>query len=342
MNDIDTKNYKYKSNKYRIKYNKLQTMLNEKKPNQNQQYSGEKLMTFDEIDNYYGDKYRFWQLYNISYTNLKMFIRYIQKTFGIDKYLNIAKIFSNKISDADFYKLLRKVYHKNPSEIRNYQEINNKSKIPKKVNNITSLISEFDLFSAGCKKILDVGTEDVRFLSDLEKATKCPVIGSNISDGFSHYVSFEESSKTNKIIFYDGTNFPFTDNEFDLATVIVVAHHVENLELFLKDLCRISKNIYIRDDDITDDSSKMIQEIQHELYDGVLVPGKPYPTRPITNEQIVNILEKYHFKIIYNKINDYFTRPFTLVASKISGSNTTSGSKISGSNTTFESVEPIQ
>lgn len=304
--------YFHKYQKYKKKYNNYKKKMIQQSKN----YTGEKLMTLYELDNYFGNKYRFYHLYRTDYIELRNFVRYITKSFGIDGYINLKKIFSDQITDANFYKILRKNYHKNVEQILTYQKEIYESKIPKKAESIYQLIDQLNLFPNRCNQMLDIGTESTEFLLEFEKKVRCEVIGSNISSGFSHYASYEEAIQSGKIVLYDGIHFPFNDNQFDLSTIVMVIHHVDKLEEFMKDVCRISKNIYIKDDDITNDRSKYIQEIQHELYDGVLVPNKPYPINSLTNKQIIDILERNNFRIIYNKINEYLTRPFVLIATK--------------------------
>jgi ubiquinone/menaquinone biosynthesis C-methylase UbiE len=52
--------------------------------------------------------------------------------------------------------------------------------------------------------------------------------------------------KTNKkVIYYDGYNMPFKDNEFDYVICSHVLEHVDDVPLFIKELQRISKMGYI-------------------------------------------------------------------------------------------------
>jgi SAM-dependent methyltransferase len=275
-------------------------------------YTGENLMTFYEIEKYYGNLYRFYYIYTTNKNELHSFVRYIQKNFALKGHFNLNKIFSKKISDAKFYKILRKHYPKSVSQMELFQRKIYEIKIPRKVDAIYK--NTFSLLK-DCKAILDIGTESDFFITALQDKMNCNVIGINIESGFSHYVSYEEAIKSGKIFTYDGIHFPFSDKQFDLSILTSVIHHVNYpLDEFMEQVCRISKNIYIKEDDIINTESKYIQEIIHELYDGILMPNKPHPIYPITNQQLVEILEKNNFKIIFNKINDYFTRPFVLVA----------------------------
>lgn len=72
--------------------------------------------------------------------------------------------------------------------------------------------------------ILDIGTEDDRFLINMDKFFKPKNItkGINIDQGFDHY----NNTLKNKILIYDGINIPFPDKSFDLINISHVFHHV--------------------------------------------------------------------------------------------------------------------
>ena len=58
---------------------------------------------------------------------------------------------------------------------------------------------------------------------------------------------FGYSGKLNsekKIVYYDGEEFPFKDNEFDYIICSHVLEHVENLELFLSEIFRVAPKGY--------------------------------------------------------------------------------------------------
>lgn len=52
--------------------------------------------------------------------------------------------------------------------------------------------------------------------------------------------------KTDKeTVYYDGKIFPFKDNEFDYVICAHVLEHVDDIQLFLKELNRVAKNGYL-------------------------------------------------------------------------------------------------
>lgn len=308
-----TDNYYYKKyRKYKQKYIDYQNSQE-----QMARIDPGRLLTFDELTEIFGGKYRFYEMYQKKRSNVNILMSYIYANFGIFKYrINVHSILKNKISDAVFYKLLRKSYSTDLDEITKFQENVYKSKkISNKVNNIEYVVKK-GLNKFSCEKILDIGTEDADYLVELQEKLGCNAYGLNIDKGFSHYSTYNEAVESNAIILYDGVNIPFAKNEISLTTIIYVLHHVEHLEKFIENVCRISKVIYIKDNDIIDDFTRYVIEIQHELYEGVLVPTESSPLHIITNKQIVQLLENNNFTIAYNKVSTNFTRTYALLAHK--------------------------
>lgn len=276
------------------------------------------LLTISELNKLYGNTYKFYELYQMQRSNIYSVMNYIYAKFGpFSHKINTNQILGRKISDADFYAQLRKYYTTNIDEINEFRRQTYRSKqINQKIKSIKQVINN-NLMPFTCNKILDIGTEDVNYIVELENSLKCPVIGLNITSGYSHYVTYNEAVESGKIVLYDGINIPFDDNEFNLVTIISVLHHVIDIEHFMQEVCRVAKNIYIRDNDMSTITSRYIVDIQHELYEGVLYPGLRSPLYNTTNDQIIKYLTNNNFKIVYNLVETYFTRPYTILASKI-------------------------
>ena len=277
----------------------------------------DRLLTDKQLDDIYGDIYKFYELYQKHPSNIISVVNYIYAKFGPFKNkINAKEILSKKISDAEFYKMLRKNYTTDIDEINEFRKKTYRTKqISQKTEAINKTIHN-NLPGFKCTKILDIGTEDINYILELEQVMKCSANGLNITSGYSHYVTYDEAVKSGKIILYDGINIPFKADEFSLTTIISVLHHVKNVGNFLKEVCRVTRNIYIRDNDMSNKTSKYIVDIQHELYEGVLYPGDRSPLYVTTNNQIVNLLKENDFRIIYNSVEKYFTRPYTILASK--------------------------
>ena len=59
----------------------------------------------------------------------------------------------------------------------------------------------------------------------------------------SGHVGILETEKT--VVYYDGTKFPFKDNEFDYVVCSHVLEHVPNVDLFVQELTRVAKRGYL-------------------------------------------------------------------------------------------------
>lgn len=308
-------NYYDKYLKYKKKYINLKNFI------ENETSSGGtndlKLLSMEQLDDLYSNKYKFYQLYQKHPLNIKSLMNYIYANFGpFVAETNMQDILLNKIPDSKIYQLLRKNYTRDMNEINEFRKKRYQTKqIVQKIKSINETI-QANLKPFKCEKILDIGTEDIAYLLELEKMIHCNTTGLNISSGYSHYVTYDEAVKSGKIVLYDGINIPFKNNEFDLTIIISVVHHVKDIDYFIKEVCRVSKNVYIRDNDMSNIVSKNVVDIQHELYEGVLYPGERSPLYYVTNEQISQLFRKNNFKIVYNSVKKFFSRPYTILASK--------------------------
>lgn len=276
------------------------------------------LWSLDRLYDTYDNEYRFYDLYHKHPQTFKILMSYIYSKFGpFKKKIDADSLLSTKRSDADFYEELRKYYTNNVNEINNFRrKLYRTKQIDVKVNTIYDILKN-NLKVFKCHKILDIGTEDIKYLDDLERVTGCTTIGLNIKSGYSHYNTYNEAVKSGKVVLYDGVDIPFKDNEFSLVTVITVLHHVKNIDYLVKEICRVGQNIYIRDNDMANDVTKNIVDIQHELYEGVLNPSERSPIYTTTNEQIIRLLKANGYQINYNKISKQFSKSYIVFASKI-------------------------
>jgi len=318
--------HKYK--KYKKKYLDLKNTLhldNQKAGSEDSTESSEdstessenSLLNVKDIIKLFNNKFRFVEIYKQN--QLDKLFYYSQINFKFKKgisYDDFKKLAENNKPDVDFYLYLRKYYDTDHHQIINYQVDFYKNKqVVKKVLSIKNILEKFNI--TNLNKVLDVGTEDINYLNVLGKNLHARTQGLNIDSGYEHYKGqFNKAVATKRIILYDGINFPFRDNEFGLVTLIAVVHHVEKLELFFKNLCKITKLIYIKDNDISNKITEYCVEIQHEMYEGVLYPNNRSPLYYHTNEQVTKILKMNGFKILYNYIYPEFTKSYTLLAIK--------------------------
>lgn len=110
---------------------------------------------------------------------------------------------------------------------------------------------------------------------------------------------------------YDGIIIPY--KHLDLVTLIMVLHHVENLEKLLSNLydsMSVGGHILVRDHDINSDTSRRLAMIQHqimfELYGEDATPTRECFECYKSKKEIVEMFEKQGFKTIRVNNTKYF------------------------------------
>jgi demethylmenaquinone methyltransferase/2-methoxy-6-polyprenyl-1,4-benzoquinol methylase len=96
------------------------------------------------------------------------------------------------------------------------------------------------------RKVLDcaTGTGDIAFLLEKKVPT---VIGLDFSEGMINEAKLRAKKKRSNVGFVVGDiqKLPFADKEFDAVCISFGIRNVENLNLGLKELGRVAKNVYI-------------------------------------------------------------------------------------------------
>lgn len=279
------------------------------------------LANVKSIISLYGNKFRFSKMYESG--QLVGMFDYIRDNFKFSNGLGLglnydefALLGKGKCPDSDFYLYLRKVYDANTDDIILSQINYRKQQLDKKINSVVNVVN-VNCIERDYNVVLDVGTEDINFLDKLgEKLLNAKVIGLNVGMGYECYKQFDPTTIRQRIILYDGVNFLFDDNQFDLVTLITVVHHVEHWEKFLDNLCKITKALYIVDNNIMDDVAQYHLEIQHELYEGILYFNDTTPLFPSANNNVVEILERNNFSIVSNSIEEGSAKSYILFGIK--------------------------
>lgn len=331
----------------------------------------------DEINEKYKNQNYFYNLYRYDNKNYKMLIYYIHKHFfpnwyNKSKLINSINSIFKKGKKADniiYIKLQKLVYNIYTSgdkydkkEVFDYLKkliddnyknkiLYNKAKQTKMfIKNVSNENREICLKHLDKIKdngfILDIGTEDIKFLDDLKLQFNTEnVFGLNIEKGYEHYGNYYRNTDDvpkNKILLYDGTNVAESDDIinllsvnnidcFDLITIISVLHHIKAsmLEEWICNVCKITNTIYIKDNNIGNipeshncTNNNIICyfiEIQHNLYEGILYPGnRNYINLSLLCDNVIKYLVKYKFKILHcTTYKDSKFQQFEIFAEKI-------------------------
>jgi 2-polyprenyl-3-methyl-5-hydroxy-6-metoxy-1,4-benzoquinol methylase len=273
-----------------------------------------KLYSDNEIKDKFSKRYILYNFYkNKNKNNIYIYIiSYIVYNFKIVQDLISKIVFNNVFSDAEFYLEIRKYYNKNEKQIiKHHTNLYKNEILLGKINSIKKILSRQTIT---VKNVLDIGTEDTHFLDLISKELNCNAVGINIDTGYEHY--FENSYKNNKIILYNGIDFPFNENQFDLVTIMAVIHHIKNLKLFIKNLCKITKLIYIKDQNHHNKDIFNTVKIQHELWEGILYPNVDSPLYKVTKKYVIKLLKENNFTIIYDRSSELIGNPYIILASK--------------------------
>lgn len=217
---------------------------------------------------------------------LDNFIIWLTKNFGLRNYKReIYKCLNEECSDFDLYNIFLN------GKKQDY-EATFKNKISILDNMLKSVTSE------KINNILDVGTENLIFLQEMEENFKTPAYGINIDKGYCHYDdAFMKLKEYEKFNVYNGVDILYSDKFFDLLTIYNVLHHVENIAPLIQEICRVCKKyVFIKDVDLTSDVKEMLFIVQHELYESVIErQGKSYLNRNSTYKNIEKEFSKCGF-----------------------------------------------
>ncbi len=124
-----------------------------------------------------------------------------------------------------------------------------------------------DIFDIREKTILDIGTTDCDYISQLN--TKADAHGINIED----MKAFNYVTDTSCVEIYDGIHIPYPDSFFDIVTITMVLHHIDNLNgqtELIKEIYRVLKPdgyLFIKEHDILNDKQKIYTDFIHYFYE---------------------------------------------------------------------------
>ncbi len=228
------------------------------------------------------------------------FLVYIKKYFNINLQITEIKELWKKYKNDTAFLMELKKYVKNNA--RHYKE-----RFSKKVKIIKKIVSTYA--TEPIKSILDIGTENSKFLDELEVSFKnCKVRGINIKSGFNHYNEFD-LEKDKRFSYYEKY---IKHRNNDLIILLSVLHHIENIDDYLKEFTSVAKYIFIKEHDLSSKEVLKYYHLQHIAYEEVFTktPHANYRRTDMCMKFLTDKMKNYSFTAVYYEKVENFVGTF--------------------------------
>ncbi len=212
----------------------------------------------------------------------------IMKRFNNELHDNVYSILTKNTTDDIIYKELYILYNSYNNKIHKYTKRPNKNcDIVKILVCYLRYFMKFDLVKKSVLNYLDVGAGNGKFCKMFGKELKIEnknIYGIDLPS-FSEQGDWNRHEITNDIEFKTinkNDKYPFEDNKFDIITMKMVFHHIENIELSLSEISRVLCNdgyLIIIEHDVQNYLDYILCEIEHFFY--IKVFNKNYTYRKI-------------------------------------------------------------
>lgn len=239
-------------------------MSNYKSPNTNQQFTT--IYNFSKENN------------ETNENNTNIFNRLVSltmKRFNKNLHERVCNILSKNNTDDVIYNDLYKLYNSNANKIPRFV------KRPNKNNETVAVIMfhlkhflKYEFEKKSIENYLDVGSGNGRF---------CKIFGKELNlnndnihgidiPSFSEQGDWNRNNFANDIVFTTiniNDKYPYPDNKFDIITMKMVLHHIENIELTFTEISRVLRNdgyLIIIEHDVSTYLDYILCEIEHLYY----------------------------------------------------------------------------
>lgn len=247
---------------------------------------------------------------------------YIKLVSLLLKHINISdaptllpSILSLPLSDSYIFKLI--------GQLRNVRDNENKVSFApkglssgtrqKKVNQMKFVLKcEMDRDNFTPKTFLDFGCGDCKLTKSFGEALNIKndsIYGADISSWASYSNEKRKNLDIKFIEIKENKKYDFKDNFFSVVTAFMVLHHIENLDLCLRELNRIIQlggYLYITEHMIVNYLEKMLTDIEHTIYEISHRNNEDYYNENSKNSYKHNILHHVYHSIEWDLIlNQY-------------------------------------
>jgi len=197
------------------------------------------------------------------------------KFINIDNYMQLLSLLKKESNDYIIYMKLYKILknYKKDNFSSNKREIN-MDNCDRDIIQAESVVAEIknNIKDLSIDNYLDIGCGDcikTYYIGKLLGLESKQVYGADIGEWYSYNNNTRNRNSINFIKIVPNIALTIKDNEFSLVSAYMMLHHVENLELMIKELYRIIKNngyLIIIEHDANSNIDKMLCDIEHSLF----------------------------------------------------------------------------
>ena len=204
---------------------------------------------------------------------------------SLDEIINkVDLLVKDNKKDEEIYKILKNLFHEKIKKSREYilkcKNDHFDGRAQSRIEDISTFISNQSI-----NRYLDIGCGDGSITSMIGSYLR-KYCNENIEiNGIDVYDRRKYDFPHLKFKLYNGIQIPYEDRSFDMITVFMVLHHIDDIYAFLNEILRVLRKggiLIIREHDVDSIQMKYIIDIQHELYNKVW-NKKDNDDMPVTN-----------------------------------------------------------
>jgi ubiquinone/menaquinone biosynthesis C-methylase UbiE len=226
---------------------------------------------------------------------LSRLISLTMKRFNSRLYEKVYNILNQNTNDINIYNELYILYNSSSNKIPKFIKRPNKNIAI--INTLLLYIKHFIQFDFEKKSLinyLDVGAGNGRFCKMFGKGLKLEnnnIHGIDIPS-FSEQGDWNRNETMNDIVFTTinkNDKYPYFDNKFDIITMKMVFHHIENIDLTLSEIARVLRNdgyLILIEHDAHNYLDYILCEIEHLYYIKVFNKNKNGTNKDDMNKDI--------------------------------------------------------
>lgn len=245
---------------------------------------------------------------------LSRLISLTMKRFNNRLYERVCNIITKNMKDTDIYNELYFLYNSSSNKIPKFIKRPNKN-----ITIINTLLlylkhyMKFDFEKKSLLNYLDVGSGNGRFCKMFGKGLNLEnnnIHGIDIPS-FSEQGDWNRNELMNDMVFKTinkNDRYPYLDNTFDIITMKMVFHHIEDIDLTLSEIARVLRDdgyLILIEHDVCNHLDYILCEIEHLYY--IKVFNKNKNRGVINNDTDIDNLGYMKFRNI-KETNEIFSK----------------------------------